>query len=142
MLFEPNDQNLILGLNPHTIGHEATGIVAQCGSGEVASKFKAGDPVGFICAVDCCFECYSCKNVHNAWCETGKAGMQGFSHDGYFQEWVCVDARDTIVLPEGCKLSFLLLLMEGMEGMLIGNSGCQDCGAAFLRWRDGLPWRG
>lgn len=103
MLFEPNDQGLILGKNPVTIGHEASGIVVQPGSGEVASQFKKGDPVGFICAVECCFECKQCKTVHNAWCETGKTKMQGFSLDGYFQEYVVVDAREAMVLPEGCK---------------------------------------
>ncbi|CAO2654171.1 Nn.00g109040.m01.CDS01 [Neocucurbitaria sp. VM-36] len=100
MLFEPNDQGLILGNNPVTIGHEATGFVAATGSGEVASKFKTGDPVGFICAIDCCFDCYACKNVHNAWCETGKVKMQGFTEDGYFAEYAVVDAREAMVLPE------------------------------------------
>lgn len=101
MLFEPNDQGLILGKNPVTIGHEATGVVVQPGSGEVASKFKEGDPVGFICAVECCFECKPCKTVHNSWCETGKTKMQGFTLDGYFQEYVVVDAREAMVLPQG-----------------------------------------
>jgi propanol-preferring alcohol dehydrogenase len=101
MLFEPNDQGLILGKNPVTIGHEATGVVVQPGSGELASKFKEGDPVGFICAVECCFECTQCKTVHNAWCETGKTKMQGFTLDGYFQEYVVVDAREAMVLPQG-----------------------------------------
>jgi propanol-preferring alcohol dehydrogenase len=31
---------------------------------------------------------------------TGKQKMQGFSCDGYFQEYVCVDAGTTMVLPE------------------------------------------
>jgi D-arabinose 1-dehydrogenase-like Zn-dependent alcohol dehydrogenase len=105
MLFEPNDQGLILGQNPVTIGHEATGVVVSTGSGDVASKFKAGDNVGFLCAVECCFECEQCRTVHNAYCTTGKTKMQGFSLNGYFQEYIVVDARSTMVLPEGCKSS-------------------------------------
>ncbi|KAF2012318.1 NAD(P)-binding protein [Aaosphaeria arxii CBS 175.79] len=101
MLFEPNEQGLILGKNPVTIGHEATGTVVRTGSGDVASKFNPGDAVGFLCAVECCFECAQCKNVHNAWCATGKTKMQGFTLDGYFQEYAVVDARETMVLPEG-----------------------------------------
>ncbi|OAL51939.1 GroES-like protein [Pyrenochaeta sp. DS3sAY3a] len=101
MLFEPNDQGLILGNNPVTIGHEATGIVVASGEGAAASKFKAGDAVGFICAINCCFSCFQCLNVHNAWCETGKTKMQGFSENGYFAEYAVVDARETMVLPEG-----------------------------------------
>lgn len=103
MLFEPNDQGLILGKNPLTIGHEATGNVVSTGSSEAASKFKKGDPVGFMCPVECCFQCYSCKNVHNAWCETGKTKMQGFSEDGYFAEYAVVDARNAMVLPGNCS---------------------------------------
>ena len=105
MLFEPNDQGLILGQNPVTIGHEATGVVVSTGSGDAASKFKAGDHVGFLCAVECCFECEQCRTVHNSYCTTGKTKMQGFSLNGYFQEYVVVDARATMVLPEGCKSS-------------------------------------
>jgi propanol-preferring alcohol dehydrogenase len=100
MLFEPNDQGLILGKNPVTIGHKGTGQVVSTGSGEVASKFKKGDPVGFICAVDCCFDCYACKNVHNSWYSTGKTKMQGFSADDHIAEYVVVDAREAMVLPK------------------------------------------
>lgn len=31
MHFEPNDQGLILGQNPVTVGHEATGYVVEAG---------------------------------------------------------------------------------------------------------------
>jgi len=99
MHFEPNDQGLILGQNPVTVGHEATGIVVQPGSD--IKDFKKGDRVGFICPVECCFECYPCKNVHNAHCVTGKTKMQGFSADGFFQEYVVADARNAMILPEG-----------------------------------------
>ena len=68
--------------------------------GSGVSGFKEGDKVGFICAVGYCFECEPCKKVHNSWCVTGKQKMQGFSCNGYFQECVCVDARNTMVLPE------------------------------------------
>ena len=102
MLFEPNEQGLKLGKSLVTIGHEGTGRVVMTGSGEVARKFKENDPVGFICAVDCCFECHSCKNVHNSWCSTGKTKMQGFTADGYFAEYAVVDAREAIILPDNC----------------------------------------
>src|SRR4051794_18127349 len=46
MMFEPNDQGLILGKNPVTLGHEATGFVVEAGSG--TSGFKPGDKVGFL----------------------------------------------------------------------------------------------
>src|SRR3978361_314692 len=102
MLFEPNDQGLILSSNPCvTIGHDGSGFVVTPASSPSAPTFKEGDKIGFLCAVDCCFECYACKNVHNSWCVTGKTKMQGFTVDGYFQEYVVVDARAAMVLPQG-----------------------------------------
>ncbi|KAF2424496.1 GroES-like protein [Tothia fuscella] len=98
MLFEPNDQGLITGQNPVTMGHEGSGTVVALGDG--AKGFKVGDAVGFLPALDCCFECEPCKKTHNAWCEKG-CQMQGFSKDGYFQEYVVVEARGAMVLPEG-----------------------------------------
>ncbi|KAF2835864.1 alcohol dehydrogenase, partial [Patellaria atrata CBS 101060] len=94
MMFEPNDQGLILGKNPVTIGHEATGVVKELGSD--VQNFKVGDKVGFLPASDCCLECEPCVKT----CVTGKQQMAGFGVDGYFQEYVVVDSRCSMVLPE------------------------------------------
>ncbi|KAI0139682.1 chaperonin 10-like protein [Pestalotiopsis sp. NC0098] len=100
MLFAPNDAlQMTKDAKPITMGHEATGVVAGVGSD--VTKFKEGDPVGFICAEQSCFECHPCKNVHNLWCEKGEVKMAGFSLDGYFSEYAVVDARNMMVLPEG-----------------------------------------
>ncbi|KAF2661712.1 GroES-like protein [Lophiostoma macrostomum CBS 122681] len=131
MLFEPNDQGLILGQNPVTIGHEGTGTVVKSGSSEAASKFKEGDAVGFICAVECCFECKQCKQTHNAWCETGKTKMQGFSLDGYFAEYAIVDAREAMVLPQGLDpKSAAPLFCAGVTAY----HGVEDCGLEPGQW--------
>ncbi|KAF2098486.1 GroES-like protein [Rhizodiscina lignyota] len=129
MHFEPNDQGLILGQNPVTIGHEATGRVVQPGSN--VKGFKEGDEVGFICPVECCFECKPCKEVHNAWCVTGKTMMQGFSRDGFFQEYVCVDARNTMVLPKGMDVaSAAPLFCAGVTSY----HGVEDCELEPGQW--------
>ncbi|KAF2739505.1 GroES-like protein [Polyplosphaeria fusca] len=125
MLFEPNDQGLILGKNPVTIGHEASGTVVKAGSGSEASKFKEGDNVGFLCAVECCFDCTQCRTVHNSWCKTGKTKMQGFTLDGYFQEYVCVDARATMVLPEGMDVKLAAPLFCAGVTAFHGISDCE-----------------
>jgi propanol-preferring alcohol dehydrogenase len=66
MLFEPNDQGLVLGDGkPVTLGHEATGWIA--GVGADVKGFKEGDAVGFLPPADCCFECEQCVKVHNLW---------------------------------------------------------------------------
>lgn len=131
MLFEPNDTGLILDENPVTIGHEATGYVVSTGSGSLASKFKEGDKVGFLCAVECCFDCPQCRTVHNAWCATGKTKMQGFSKNGYFQEYVCVDARATMVLPEEIDVKTAApLFCAGVTAY----HGVDDCGLKPGQW--------
>ncbi|PSN64270.1 alcohol dehydrogenase [Corynespora cassiicola Philippines] len=131
MLFEPNDQGLILGKNPHTIGHEASGTVVKKGTGAVASQFKLGDNVGFLCAVECCFECAPCKAVHNSWCKTGKTQMQGFSLDGYFQEYAVVDARATMVLPAELDVKTAApLFCAGVTAF----HGIEDCGLEPGQW--------
>ncbi|KAF2478035.1 GroES-like protein [Lindgomyces ingoldianus] len=131
MLFEPNDQGLILGKNPVTIGHEATGVVVSTGSGEVARKFKTGDNVGFICAVECCFECEQCRKVHNAYCAKGTTKMQGFTLDGYFQEYVCVDARATMILPPELDVKTAApLFCAGVTAF----HGVEDCGLQPGQW--------
>jgi alcohol dehydrogenase, propanol-preferring len=98
MLFEPNDAGLTLGKNPITIGHEASGWVVEAGPG--VSELKAGDRVGFLPAVDACLECNPCRDAHNLWCSKGQVKMAGFAVDGYFQEYVIVDARCAMVLPD------------------------------------------
>jgi D-arabinose 1-dehydrogenase-like Zn-dependent alcohol dehydrogenase len=60
MHFEPNEQGLILEKNPVTIGHEASGWVAEVGS--TVKGFKEGDAVGFIPAYNACYECDACLN--------------------------------------------------------------------------------
>jgi D-arabinose 1-dehydrogenase-like Zn-dependent alcohol dehydrogenase len=44
---------------PQTMGHEATALVVEPGSD--VKGFKPGDKVGFLCVVDCCFECDACR---------------------------------------------------------------------------------
>lgn len=62
MLFAPNEAlSMTKDVQPITMGHEATGVIAGVGSG--VTGFREGDPVGFICAEKSCFECYPCKNV-------------------------------------------------------------------------------
>jgi Zn-dependent alcohol dehydrogenase len=62
MHFEPNEQGLILGQNPVTIGHEASGWVAEVGAD--VKGFKEGDTVGFIPAYECCYECEPCVKTY------------------------------------------------------------------------------
>lgn len=60
MLFETNEQGLKLGAgDPFTMGHEACGTIIDVGS--EAQGFKKGDKIGWLCIVDCCFDCEACQ---------------------------------------------------------------------------------
>ena len=83
--------------NAITLGHEATGQVVSVG-GKVTG-FKKGDYVGFINAHYACFKCRNCKN-HYIHCSEGRMVMQGFSSNGFFQEYSAIDAGTAVVLPE------------------------------------------
>jgi len=63
MLFEPNDQGLVLGQKVHTVGHEASGTVVGVGEDAKKGGFKIGDEVGFLPAIDCCYECVPCTTT-------------------------------------------------------------------------------
>ncbi|KAK3697417.1 hypothetical protein LTR37_017481 [Vermiconidia calcicola] len=102
MLFEPNDQGLVLGTgDPFTMGHEGCGTIVEVGS--EAQGFKKGDNVGWLPIVDCCFECEACQ-VHNLYCETGQAKVQGMTVDGYFQQYCAVKWRNAAIMPDGMDL--------------------------------------
>ncbi|KIW06044.1 uncharacterized protein PV09_03220 [Verruconis gallopava] len=128
MMFEPNDQGLILGKNPVTMGHEAAGIVV--GLGEGVTDFKEGDKVGFLPAIDCCFECEPCRKTHNAWCRKG-CMMQGFGEDGYFAEYAVVEARGSMILPDSIDISTAgPLFCAGVTAF----HGVEDCGLKPGQW--------
>lgn len=97
-MFEPNDQGLIVGQNLMMLGHEAPGFVVQAGS--ATTGFRPGDKVGFLAAVDCCFECVLCTKNTNIGCVTGTQKIRGFSCDAYFEKYAVVDTRGAMILPE------------------------------------------
>lgn len=81
-----------------TIGHEAVGKVVDFGS--KVTGFRKGDHIGYLNAHRACWDCSGCA-IHYLWCERGDMQMQGYSLDGFLQEYVAVDYRAATVLPEG-----------------------------------------
>ncbi|KAI8710533.1 PKS-ER domain-containing protein [Fusarium sp. LHS14.1] len=80
---------------PTTLGHEATGVITEVG--KQVRQFEEGDAVGFL-ASSGCFECDACTTWSSVGCPQGLKA-QGFTCDGYFQEYVVVDARSAVKLP-------------------------------------------
>lgn len=105
MLFEPNDLNMTFGIaKPFTMGHEACGTIISLGSS--VTGFQPGDNIGWLCIINCCFECEPCQ-IHNLYCEKGTSTVQGFASDGYFQEYVAIDHRNAAKLPPGMPMENL-----------------------------------
>lgn len=86
--------------SPITIGHEATGTIVEIGSN--VKGFKVGDPVGFINGYNACWSCRGCAG-HFMLCTSGNVQMQGFTSDGYFQEYCAIDAATAVVIPKGLE---------------------------------------
>jgi propanol-preferring alcohol dehydrogenase len=81
-----------------TIGHEAVGEIVQLGNEVVG--FNKGDIIGFLNAYHACWDCPGCK-YHYGFCQSGKLAMQGWTMDGFLQEYCIVDYRAAIKLPSG-----------------------------------------
>jgi alcohol dehydrogenase, propanol-preferring len=82
-----------------TLGHEGVGHIVSMHPSTADTGFRVGDAVGFLYIRGCCFSCAGCM-VHNLHCETGKQLLQGFTTDGFFQEYALVDYRNAAVLDE------------------------------------------
>ncbi|KAK5141839.1 hypothetical protein LTR04_002444 [Oleoguttula sp. CCFEE 6159] len=129
---------------PVTIGHEATGQVVSVGS--AVQGFKKGDFVGFINAYHACFKCRGCAN-HYIYCTSGSMVMQGFSCDGYFQEYCAIDAGTAVVLPPTMDASvsspifcagitaYHAVLKAGLsEGDTLAVIGCGGLGQLAIKY--------
>ena len=84
--------------DPVTIGHEAVGEVVEMGKD--AKGFSIGDKIGFLNGLRACWNCEGCDR-HYGFCQGGKFQMQGFSCDGFMQEYCLVDPKAAFVLPDG-----------------------------------------
>lgn len=109
--------------DPITIGHEATGIIEEIGKN--VSGFNVGDSVGFINGYNACWSCRGCQG-HFMLCTGGKVQMQGFTSDGYFQEYAAIDAATAVVIPKTLSAETAApIFCAGITGMYSGN--CPQC---------------
>jgi D-arabinose 1-dehydrogenase-like Zn-dependent alcohol dehydrogenase len=85
-----------------TIGHEAVGEIVSFGS--QVTGFEKGDLIGFINAYHACWKCPGCA-VHYLFCEAGTMQMQGYSLNGFLQEYCTIDYTTATILPTGMDAS-------------------------------------
>lgn len=81
---------------PLTGGHEGAGLVEATG-GDV-TNFTVGDRVAALLFREPCGQCGECKNNSAVFCDNIK--MNGFNVDGAFAEYMIVDQRFTLHVPE------------------------------------------
>ncbi|MEK1888436.1 MAG: alcohol dehydrogenase catalytic domain-containing protein [Phyllobacterium sp.] len=89
------------------LGHEGVGRVVATGAG--AEGFVTGDRVGVPWLHDTCGICDECLAGQESFCQLQRA--HGFDVDGGFAEYVIVDARYGVPLPDGPAAASLAPLM-------------------------------
>lgn len=80
---------------PLTLGHEVAGIVEKVGA--QVTNTKAGDRVALHYNISC-GDCYHCSTGNDQFCE--KVLMLGHYTNGGYAEYICVPARNAILLPD------------------------------------------
>jgi len=87
------------GLKPPVVlGHESAGWVHAVGNDVTAAQ--VGDAVLIYPAFTCGL-CVACRSGHDLFCE--RHGFTGLTRDGGFADYVLVDERSLVPLPEGVE---------------------------------------
>jgi propanol-preferring alcohol dehydrogenase len=83
------------GFIPITLGHEASGIVAEVGTN--VTGWKTGDRV-VVDSLISCGSCYNCRVGRESVCSHGK--FLGIHLDGAFAEFIIVPSKNLLGLPD------------------------------------------
>lgn len=91
------DEEIAAEVLPLTLGHEGIGRVAALGAG--VTTLKEGDRIGVPWTHDTCECCRDCLTGHESVC-TGQR-VHGYSVPGAYADYVLVQARFAVAIPEG-----------------------------------------
>lgn len=134
---------------PHVPGHELAGVIEAVGSD--VTRWKAGDRVTlpFVCG---CGSCPQCLSGNQQVCD--HQFQPGFTHWGFFAEYVAVDYADLnlVRLPEdmdfvtaaslGCRFitSFRAVVDQGKvtAGQWVAVHGCGGVGLSAIMLANAL----
>jgi alcohol dehydrogenase len=112
------------GFSPQTgyaVGHEAVGEVVETGNG--VTRFRAGDRV-LVPGSTGCTTCVRCLQGEVFFCENGRAGCYGLSHqlEGSQAEAVAVPSADTglVGIPPSMTDEQALLLTDNLPTAWLG----------------------
>lgn len=85
---------------PIITGHEFSGTVAEVGKN--VKKFKPGDHIVTLTAVDTCEDCLWCSLGLRMLCNERKS--VGSGRDGGFAEYVVIPAKHAFLIPDGVSM--------------------------------------
>ncbi|TET80075.1 alcohol dehydrogenase, partial [candidate division TA06 bacterium] len=95
---------------PMILGHEPSGIVDK--AGDEVKTFKPGDRV-IIPPVFSCGYCKNCREGRENICENMQ--MMGNNFDGAYAEYVAVNSKDCISLPEDLPLEESAVIADALS---------------------------
>ncbi|MGO9309344.1 MAG: zinc-dependent alcohol dehydrogenase [Spirochaetia bacterium] len=88
---------------PLIMGHEASGVIAECGSGAGAGGWRVGDRVTFDSMV-WCGGCWHCRRGEINLCENRRVlgvSCAEYRRDGAFARFVAIPSRVLYRIPDG-----------------------------------------
>ena len=94
-------QGLFPWYPPQILGHEGSGVIVEVGEG--VAKDRIGQRVAVNRKAQC-YECWSCRNWNTFRCEVARE-----SSDGMYAEYIGLDARAAIALPEDLNIETAVL---------------------------------
>lgn len=94
---------------PITLGHEAAGTVAACGSG--VTVVREGDRVVLFPAASC-GQCRWCRIGRESMCDFSK--VYGMARDGAMAEYVTAPAHSVVRLPDGIPFDVGAIVTDGV----------------------------
>ena len=109
---------------PLVVGAEASGTIEAVGAG--VTRFKIGDPVAMFGAKTC-GTCVYCRSNRDNLCEN-VGGVMGFHIDGFACEYVTMEERLVVPVPQGVSLTDAAtapITFSTVEHMLFDNCKLQ-----------------
>ncbi|OJJ55574.1 hypothetical protein ASPSYDRAFT_60505 [Aspergillus sydowii CBS 593.65] len=86
--------------NVYTLGHEGCGEIVQIGTDVTDSRFKIGTRIALLAVPGCGLQsCSECSRDLAQLCPSGQ--HHGIGQDGFYAEYVAIDARGAVLLPDG-----------------------------------------
>ena len=115
-------------VNGMLMGHEATGVITELGSGATAKGLKVGDRVAFYFN-EHCGNCYYCRNGQEQFCDHKTVAQGAMSDYIVVGEQAVYKLPDSVSLQKGALIEPISVCLHGVDmcnikpGMSVAISG-------------------